>query len=113
MKTYEKEQELILELCKICDDNKETIELIMTEELDYPYVLGQLMFNRIAALAYVKLKEYDLLKRLNREFVNSLRAVYASSKMVNDCFMTFLSSLSNIFGDCDKPFALLKTIVLL
>lgn len=103
-----KEQTVILELCKICDNNKVRLSELLTAEMDYPYILGQLMFNRIAPLAYVKLKEYDLLKGLNREFVNSLKNSYIVSKMTTDGFKTFLSSLSYILGSETKPYALLK-----
>ncbi len=102
------EQNVIFELCKICDNNKEILEKLLTPELDYPYTLGHLMFNRVATLAYVKLKEYDLLKRLNREFVNSLKGIYDSSKTIADGFKTFLSSLSYTLDGETRPFALLK-----
>lgn len=103
-----KEQTVILELCKICDDNREKLAKLLVPELDYPYILGHLMFNRISALAYVKLKEYDLLKGLNREFVNSLKGSYTASKMIADGFKTFLSSLSYMLDGEKRPFALLK-----
>lgn len=105
---YVREQTVILELCKICDDNNEKLAELLVPELDYPYILGHLMFNRISALAYVKLKEYDLLKGLNREFVNSLKGSYTASKMTADGFKTFLSSMSYMLDGEKRPFALLK-----
>lgn len=105
---YEKEQTVILELCKICDDNKEKLAELIVPELDYPYILGHLMFNRIAPLAYVKLKEYDLLKGINREFVNTLKSCYIASGIAANGFMSFLSSLSYMLDNETKPFALLK-----
>lgn len=105
---YVREQTVIFELCKICDDNKEKLTKLLVPELDYPYILGHLMFNRISALAYVKLKEYDLLKGLNREFVNALKGSYMVSKISADGFKTFLSSLSHMLNREMKPFALLK-----
>lgn len=105
---YVKEQTVILELCKICEDNRDKLDQLIIPELDYPYILGQLMFNRLASLAYVKLKEFDLLKRINREFVTAIKNSYKSTRIISDGFMTFLSSLSYMFENEKRPFALLK-----
>lgn len=103
-----KENKLILELCKGKFANKETLNELMKKNLDYPYVLGQLMYNRVGAMAYIALKENQLLHGVNREFRNSLKAVYGYNFNKTESFVSALSSLKNICKNFRFPYAFLK-----
>jgi flagellar M-ring protein FliF len=45
--------------------DKEKIELLLSHSIDYPWVLGQLMWNRVGGVAYYTLKQCELLHLLN------------------------------------------------
>ena len=42
-----KENQLILELCKFEYSKKEMLTKQMEKQLDYSYILGQLLYNRV------------------------------------------------------------------
>lgn len=102
------ENNLILQLCKIYTYDKEKIQLLLNSNLDYPYILGQLLYNRLGGVAYTILRECDLLKELNREFRNSLEIVYNYNCIKQDSFCKTLDMLSAMFKSVDVSYALLK-----
>lgn len=102
------ENRFILELIKDTNADKEVLFDLMKAKMDYPYILGQLLYNRVGAAAYLTLKQNELLPKVNREFRNSLRAIYEYNSAKTDNFnkaTTFLSSVSKEF---DFPYAFLK-----
>lgn len=102
------ENNLILQLCKIYSYDKEKIQLLLNANLDYPYILGQLLYNRLGGVGYTILRECDLLKRFNREFRNSLEIVYNYNCIKQDSFCKTLDMLSAMFKNTDVSYALLK-----
>lgn len=42
------ENRLILELCKIYIFGSEKIDFFLSRDLNYPYILGQLFYNRVS-----------------------------------------------------------------
>lgn len=102
------ENKLILELCKGKFANKQVLNELMKKRLDYPYILGQLLYNRVGAMAYIALKENRLLHGVNREFRNSLKAVYEYNFNKTESFISVLSSLKNICTNFRFPYAFLK-----
>ena len=102
------ENALILELCKFIDPDKAKIEGLMEQAINWPYVLGQLLFHRMGGAAYYVLKECELLGRVNREVRNSLKTVYDSGKAKSESMKTSLSELAEILQKADFPYALLK-----
>lgn len=102
------ENKLILELCKGRFANKETLDELMKERMDFPYILGQLLYNRVGAMAYIALKENQLLHSVNREFRNSLKAIYEYNFNKTDSFISALDSLKNVCANFQFPYAFLK-----
>lgn len=103
-----KENEFILELCKWKTPNFDLLNEFMNERLDYPYILGQLLYNRVGAIAYTVLKNSQFLSKTNREFRNSLKAVYEYNLNKTDSFMSTLDSLRSICSSFRFPYAFLK-----
>lgn len=103
-----KENKLILELCKGKYAEKEVLGELTKEKLDYPYILGQLLYNRVGAIAYIALKENQFLHRINREFRNTLKAIYEYNLNKTDSFINALHSLKNICAKFQFPYAFLK-----
>lgn len=99
---------LILELCKIKTYRKEKIMEWMELPLDYPYILGHLLYNRLGGAAYYIFRQCGLLGSLNREFRNTLKAVYKSNCLQAESFKTGLSQLSELLKEATFPYAILK-----
>ena len=104
----DKENKLILELCKGKFANKEVLNESMTKKLDYPYILGQLLYNRVGAMGYIALKDNQLLHSVNREFRNSLKAIYEYNFSKTDSFISALKLLKNVCADFQFSYAFLK-----
>lgn len=102
------EIEFVLTTCRFidCDENK--IKRLMNESMDYPYVLGQLLFNRVGGAAYYTLNKLNLIGKTNREFRNSLKTVYETNITKSESFKTALDFLSGIFKDAGFEHAFLK-----
>ena len=85
------ENRFILELIKGEYADKEALIDLMKERMDYPYILGQLLYNRVGAVAYLTLKQNELLQMVNREFRNSLRAIYEYNSVKTESFSVKLT----------------------
>lgn len=101
-------QQLILELTRFLDYDKEKIIRLLGEVDDFPYILGHLMYHRVAGIAYYTLQQCDLLTNINREFKNSLKTIFESNKRKNSQFVSGLKYLSKCFSKADFPYAFLK-----
>ena len=100
----QKEKQLFKDLCKFKD------AYLDEKNLEYasPHVLGQLFFNRMQGVAYGVLQQSGMLKKVNREFRNSLRAAYEQNMQKNSSFFACLSILSQILSESDRKVAMLK-----
>ncbi|HBR32187.1 MAG TPA: hypothetical protein DD733_08920 [Clostridiales bacterium] len=107
-----KENLLILELCKFIDPDNEKIKNLLQINLNYPFVLGQLMFNRMGAVAYYTLLKCGLLGFVNREFRNSLKSAYEVGQEKTDSFLTAVDMVNNMLDKVDFPYAMLKGVKL-
>lgn len=103
-----KENELVLELCKFTEPNRERIQELLHEISDYPSVLGQLLFNRVGAAAYYTLRECELLGHVNREFRNSLKAMFDVGVDKAASFERCLYTVSSILDRVNYKYAFLK-----
>lgn len=102
------ENKFILELCKFKYADKEKLTELMKERLDYPYILGHLLYNRVGAMAYYALKQNGILHKVNREFRNTLKAIYEYNLNKTTSFIESLRALSHICSDFGFPYAFLK-----
>ncbi len=112
MEFHNKENKIIIELSKPQGFDKNAIVSAFSKPLDLPYVLGQLLFNRVGGNAYHALRECDLLKSINREFRNPLKMIHEASVARTESFLKAEEMLSEIFANADFPFALLKGALL-
>lgn len=103
-----RENVLILELCKGKYANVDVLRELLCKKLDYPYILGQLFYNRIGAIAYTLLKDNNLLQGLNREFRNSLKIVYEYNFVKTDSYISSLKQVKNLCKTFQFPYAFLK-----
>lgn len=102
------ENKFILELCKFKNFNKTVLEKLLNNNLDFPYILGQLLFNRVGATAFYVLKKAELLHKLNREFRNTLKSIYNINKEKTNSFSTSLNILAGILDSANFKYAILK-----
>lgn len=103
-----KENQLILEFCKFEYAKKEILTEQIEKQLDYPYILGQLLYNRVGAMAYEALKKHELLHTVNREFRNTLKAIYEYNSTKVDSFVESLEMLQSVCANFNFPYAFLK-----
>ena len=104
----DKEIDFTLSLCRFLDLDEDKIKSLLSKGFDYPYVLGQLQFNRVGGAAFYSLNKLNLLGKTNREFKNSLRTVYETNVIKSESFKKALDYLSNIFTDVGFQYAFLK-----
>ena len=102
------EYELILELCKFVHPDKERIQELLNQRPDMPLVLGNILFHRMGGVAYETLKKTELLSATNREFRNTLEAIYTSNTEKTTAYREALSQLSGVFSDIPIRYAFLK-----
>ena len=102
------EQKLVLELCRFKNPDAKQIEYLKSRGVDQAVVLGQLMFHRVAGVAYATLMETGLLSLFHREFRTSLKAVYESAGEKTKSFMEAVDSLAEVLNGTNVPYALLK-----
>jgi len=103
-----REHELILELCKFIKPDSEKIKRLITEPLNFPCVLGQIIFHRMGGAAYHTLREGGLLGLVNREIRNALKIFHDSAAAKSVSMGIALSELAVAFNNVNFPFALLK-----
>ena len=107
-KKMEKEYILITELCKYFNSNKIKIVRLLNQPINYPLVLGLLIYNRVYNLAYHKLKQYELSKSVNQEFYNTLETLYKADCEKNKTLSQTLITLERILSKVTFPYALLS-----
>ena len=103
-----KENQLITELCKFLDPDKERIRKLLDETENYPVILGQLLYNRMGGVAYYTLKECRLLDAVPREFRNALKDSYNVGIEKASSFSVCLDQICEALHTADFDYALLK-----
>lgn len=103
-----RENAYILELCRFQDADPERLRDWMAQGLDYPYILGHLLFNRMGGAAYHTLQNAGLLPSANREFRGALEAVYEQNRLRTSSYRRLLGQLGGMLRDAPFPYALLK-----
>lgn len=102
------ERKLVLELTRFLDYDSELLNSLLSEPLDYPWVLGQLCWHRSAGIAYYVLKESGYSAKVNRDFRFSLQSIYEFGRQKNLSCRKVLAYLSELFVGADFAYAFLK-----
>lgn len=102
------ENSFILELCRFIHPDKSRLEALMEHMLDYPYILGQILYHRMGAVAYETLRKCELLGRVHREFRSTLKAIYEIGTDKTNSMLCAMQSLRGALKTVDFPYALLK-----
>lgn len=105
------EKNLFLELCRVDSSDKKTLERLLPEYAT-PNVLGELFFNRMAAIAYGNIKSQGLQGLVNREFRNSLLNAYLQNIERNISYYECLDTLTDILHEHHGKYAMLKGALL-
>lgn len=102
------EQEFILNCCKYLEPKHDVLLELSEKRLDYIYILGQLLYNRVGGTAYYVLEKSPVINKLNREFKNTLKTIYETNKVKNESFKHSLNFLGGILSGARFKYALLK-----
>lgn len=102
------EQEVILELCQWMDLDAASLSRRLNDSLDYSWILGQLLMNRVGGVAYYSLEKSGILSSLNREFRNSLKTVYETNQIKTNSLQAALAEIAPVLSELDCRYALLK-----
>lgn len=103
-----KEYAFILELCRFLDPDPGRLSDLMAGSLDFPAVLGQILYHRMGAVCYDTLNQCGLLNSFNREFRNTLKTVYDAGVQKTKSFLQTLQEMKPVFAAAGVPYALLK-----
>lgn len=101
-------QELVLELCKFRKPNAKKIEALLLDEPDLATVLGHLLQNRMAGVAYETLRKTDTLVLTDPVFHNTLKKMYSENKRITKAFKKAVKRVDEILKDCRGNYAMLK-----
>jgi len=93
-----REDKYILHCCRFLQPDYAALEELHDQNLDYIYILGQLMFNRVGGVGWHTLANAPFLGKLNREFRNPLKAVHEAGVQKGDSFARALDLLFGIFA---------------
>ncbi len=102
------EQELFWCLCRFLDPERERIAALLQAGAGTPAVLGQLLYNRMAGVAYHMLAKTGTQDLASREFRNTLRDVRLLSIEKNQSFVQCRNRVAEILEKSGAEYALLK-----
>lgn len=102
------EQELFWCLCRFLDPDRERIAALLRTGAGTPAVLGQLLYNRMAGVAYHMLIKTGTQDLASREFRNTLRDTQLLSIEKNHSFVQCRNFVTDILEKSDAEYALLK-----
>lgn len=107
-----KEKDLFFSLCQFQNNDSEKIKELIQSGAASPAVLGELFWNRIAAVGYGVLQDNGLLSYTNREFRNSIKNAYFQNRIKNESFMKCLDLINFVLKPIENKYALLKGALL-
>ena len=108
-----REKAFILNLCKYNAPDAALLNELSEMNLDYPYVLGQLLYNRLGGAAWYSMERVGLTGKVNREFRTTLKTIYETNIIKGESLTVALEYLGGILQPADFPYALLKGSYLL
>lgn len=101
-------QKLILELINFKNYDKESIQNLFHEVTDIPELLGHLIYNRIAGVAYHVMCQSGAINDVNPEIVVNLNSIYMANIIKNQEMEQELEELADSFQNSGIIYALLK-----
>lgn len=87
---------MFLELCSFKDASKERLEDLILQDAATQEVLGNLFYNRMAAVACGVLQEHKLTGKVNREFRTAIENALKQNKLKNQSYFSCLKMLTEI-----------------
>lgn len=103
-----RENQLLLDLCKFQSDPFSMPAASYVQSMNLPYLLGQILCNRLGGVAYDALSASGVLSMLNREFRNPLTQIYRQNRKQAESFLNVEAYLAKLFQNAAFPYAFLK-----
>lgn len=104
----QRSDQMVLQLCRFDSPSKEQLENGIREGVDWAYVLGQLLYNRMGGTAYRVLRDTGLLGSIGREFRNTLSIIYDHNVRYNQIYQRMLEQLAVLLEGVPFAYAALK-----
>lgn len=101
-------EKVLYEIGKGEDANPEIIKQGLLEKENVLHLIETLAANRMCGLAYVVLRDHELLSLLNREYRTVLSAVYVYSRERNEVFNAYKKELAELLDSEGIYYAALK-----
>ncbi|MDP5274596.1 nucleotidyltransferase family protein [Chengkuizengella axinellae] len=105
------EQELVLELSQFRDPNQERILHLIQQRLDWAVVLGHLIYNRTAGIAYHVLRKCNA-PQFNREFEMGLYLIHEMQSQRTMSHKRSIMKIAEVMKESGIPHAFLKGSIL-
>ncbi|GGI46479.1 hypothetical protein GCM10008018_17300 [Paenibacillus marchantiophytorum] len=105
------EQELVLELSQFRNPNAERMKELVTQKLDWAEILGHLVYNRTAGIAYHVLRKSEM-PFFNREFEFGLFLIYEIQRLRTQSHRHYISQIAAAMNMSGIPHAFLKGSIL-
>ena len=105
-------QELMLELCKFRHPNKKKIEKLLLEDPLLATVLGHLLQNRVAGVAYETLRTTENWLLTDPIFERTLRKIHTEYRRRVKAYKSAVRRIDELLVDCRGDYAMLKGAVL-
>lgn len=105
------EQELVLELSQFRNPNGQRIKELVAEKLDWAEVLGHLVYNRTAGIAYHVLRTVEA-PFFNREFEFGLFLIHEIQAQRTQSHKHYITQIAQAMNESGIPHAFLKGSIL-
>lgn len=105
------EHELVLELAQFRHPNRERIIELVGQKLDWAQVLGHLVYNRTAGIAYHVLRQADA-PFFNREFETGLFLIHEIQAVRTRSHKQAIVQIAESMNESGLPYAFLKGSIL-
>lgn len=104
------EKQFFKKLCSYLTTDKKQLSQFVSHAT--PEVLGMIFFNRMQSIAYMGLKQAELLGKVNREFRVSLRDAYEQNVQKSKSFIEAVCYLADVLKEKEDKYAMLKGAIL-
>lgn len=102
------DEKLVLELCKFRHPNKAKIKRLLQNMSDPATVLGQLLQNRVAGLAFETLRKTDTTEYTDSVMQRTLQLTHFQNRQRAKAYKNALQRIDEILAGCRGSYAMLK-----